>query len=281
MTYDQIAALTGQDTGGPRNELRRLKINSDPVDDEGKPLPYGEFWVHHPEHGPVFGKPVMFRPFIQVYQYIHYDPKEKKFVNKTIQFKDFRQEQPDELGGLRCGKVRKQDFDGLTHEQQEVQKQIKCYRILYGVVRYEGKTKDGSKVDVEMPVELRLRGKNFMPIGQECIDILSKQKKLMFNYELKLSNRREKNGDTAYFIIEPSMDMTKTVPFTQDDMELLKKFQETIDVENQSVMEKYKAALAKNAAPDDDEEQAVSGVLESDLEDEIPFDHDGTIIDAG
>lgn len=283
-TYEELAALIGQDDGGPQNTLGRLRINTDPVDDDGKPLPYGFFSVYVEGKGYVFGKPVNFRPFIQVFQYSKWDAKEKKFVNKSIMAKSFRQEIPDELGGFKCGKVAKNDLASLTEKQKEDQKAIKCYRILYGVVTFKGKTKEGEEVEVREPVMLKLRGKNFMPIAEEVLDVLQKQKKLMFNYNIVLNNRREKNGDTAYFVIEPSVDLTAPVDFTQADFDLLKKFQETIDLENKAVMKKYEAALRKNAAVTEDEDDmvdVVTGDLDDDLEDDISDLSGGTILDAG
>lgn len=274
MGYDQLAELIGQQVGNDlASNVSRLKINSDHIDEQERPLPAGAFFIHHPKKGNVYSKKVAFRPFLNRYQYVHFDAKENKFVNKSVIFNDFRDEAPDELGGLRAGKPsKKQREAGLTEEQTLLNKAVQCFRLVYGTVSYTGKTVTGEEVEIkDFPCVLKLRGSNFMPIG-DVLKGLSKAKKLMFNYAFDLTTKREKNGNVTYYVIQIEVDRTQNLPFTPEDMEALKSFQEAIVAENDSVMKKYEKALRSRPTQADviDAEVVEAVVLDADFNDEIP-----------
>jgi hypothetical protein len=58
-------------------------------------------------------KPITFRPFISAMQYMHYDPDKSEYVNRSIIFKNWKEEAVDILGGTKCGKVPFKDRESL------------------------------------------------------------------------------------------------------------------------------------------------------------------------
>lgn len=257
MSDAQLAALTGQDGAmlmQPRDDggFPRLRVNADHEDDEGKPLKAGTFAIYFGDRN-WYADTVVFRPFINGFQYLQWDPrggKDKKgaYVNKSIVIRSFKEEAIDELGTVACGKIK--NLEGLSADVAERQKQIKCFRLVMG--RISGEFRDGPSKEAETrvfedhPVLLRLRGSNFMPIG-DVFQEMSKSKKLIFQHNLHLSLKREKAGQTVYYVIQPKLDDTKVLPFGESEMKTFQEFDGLIKDVNKGIWKAHEAALKKFA----------------------------------
>lgn len=243
MSQEELIALSGQSSKtGPA--FPRLTINKDIGEDEDKPLPIGKFCLKQSGVA-IYGKPVTFRPFINTYQYATYDSNTNTYTNRSILIKNFNEEAVDELGGISCGKLPAKQRTGLTEQQLKVQKAIKCYRNVYGLVSFSGATGDGDKVEVkEVPCLLRLSGDNFMDIG-EAFDALAAKKIPMLTAELKLTSERKTQGTNVWYHMNVSWDLNKQVSLTETDWEYFKAFQEAIDAENSQIIAKHRAAKNK------------------------------------
>jgi hypothetical protein len=261
MSFDDLAKLTGQDTGGTKDFLPRLRVNKDFETDDGKAIPAGTYAVTYNDKQ-IYAKTASFRPYMNAYQYQVYDALTNKYTNKTVLFKNFNDEKIDEKGGTSCGKITGKAKDKLTVEQVENQKKIKCYRNLYGTVTMDGVDDEGNDVKiVDYPVLWRSTGSAFMPVG-DALEVLTKGKRPFFQAELALAKpAREKNGATIYYVPVVTSDMKVVKPITEEDIGLLKQFQETIDFENAKVIEKYLAAKNKAASDDVIEEINESGFI--------------------
>lgn len=250
-----IAALTGQDGAqqlAPRDDggFPRLSINADHENDNGKVLKAGTFAMYFGDKN-WYADTVSFRPFINGFQYMMWDPrggKDKKgaYVNKTIIIRSFKEEAIDERGTLICGKVK--DLSGLSADAAERQKQIKCFRLLFGNV--SGTFNDGPEKDAgtrqfdQQPCVMRLRGTNFMPIG-DVFQEMSKNKKLIFQHNINFTLKREKSGQTVYYVIQPKVDDTKVLPFGESEMKLFQEFDTLIKDVNSGIWKAHNAALRK------------------------------------
>lgn len=240
--FDDIAKFTGQDNQGGGPSLPRLSVNRDYENDDGEPLKPGTFTIVY-EGRPIYMNSVKFRSFINAYQYSHWDQPTEKYINKTIIFKNFRDEAIDELGGIRCGKIAKANVATLSAAQMEAQKAVKTFRLVYGTVTADAVDSKGVAVNLkDFPVMFRMRGVNFMPIG-EVFDLFTKQKKPIFQHELTITTSKNKKGDTVYWTFNYVPDFKNTRNLTADDIQLLKDFQEVIEVENKAVREKHDAAV--------------------------------------
>ena len=250
MSDEQIMQAIGQDDGSSTGaNIPRLAINRSPEDDDGNQLPVGHFYTYDSNVGQnVFGKPVTLRPFISAMQYMHYDADKGEYVNRSIIFKSWREEAIDILGGTKCGKIPFKERSSLTPEQLEQQRTIRCYKLVYGLLSFsKGKTSQGNDHSLEnIPVLYRVTGTAFSPVTA-ALDLLKKRKKLMFNCTFSLDTKRQKKGGNVFYVPEISVNADANLQLSDTDMETLKIFQESIDVENKEVIDLYNSAKSKAA----------------------------------
>ena len=250
MSDEQIMQAIGQDDGSNSgSNIPRLTINRTPEDDDGNQLPVGYFQAYDSSVGQnVYGKPVMFRPFISAMQYMHYDADKSEYVNRSIIFKSWKEEAIDILGGTKCGKIPFKERSSLTPEQLEQQRTIRCYKLVYGLLSIkDGKTAQGEPHSVEnLPVLYRVTGTAFTPVTS-ALDLLKKRKKLMFNCAFSLDTKRQKKGGNVFYVPEIGVNADANLQLSETDMETLKVFQESIDTENAEVIDAYNSARAKKS----------------------------------
>ena len=269
MSDEQIMQAIGQDDGSNLGtNIPRLAINRTPEDDDGNQLPVGHFYTYDSNVGQnVFGKPVTFRPFISAMQYMHYDAVKGEYVNRSIIFKSWKEEAIDILGGTRCGKISFKERSNLTPEQQEQQRTIRCYKLVYGLLSFKnGKTAQGKEHSVEnLPVLYRVTGTAFSPVSA-ALDQLKKRKKLMFNSILNIDTKRQKKGSNVFYVPEIAVNADANLQLSDTDMDTLKVFQESIDAENLEVAGLYNSAKTKKVNGSDN----VDAEIVKDLSDESP-----------
>ena len=269
MSDEQIMQAIGQDDGSNLGtNIPRLAINRTPEDDDGNQLPVGHFYTYDSNVGQnVFGKPVTFRPFISAMQYMHYDAVKGEYVNRSIIFKSWKEEAIDILGGTRCGKISFKERSNLTPEQQEQQRTIRCYKLVYGLLSFKnGKNAKGKEHSVEtLPVLYRVTGTAFSPVSA-ALDQLKKRKKLMFNSILNIDTKRQKKGSNVFYVPEIAVNADANLQLSDTDMDTLKVFQESIDAENLEVAGLYNSAKTKKVNGSDN----VDAEIVKDLGDESP-----------
>ena len=254
MSNEDIMKAIGQDDGAKRVGVPRLTINRNPEDDDGHQLPMGAYSVFNSEIGQVvYGKPVNFRPFLSTMQYMQYSPEKEEYVNRSIIFKNWREEAIDIQGGTRCGKIPQREWEklGLTNEELANQRTIKCYRLVFGLVSFDGHTADKTEVKVEnYPVLWRVTGVQFNPVGN-ALQVISERKKLMFNCSLNLDSQKKKNGSNVYYVSSIKVDADANIKLSKDDELALSKFQTIINEENAEVLELYRNAQKGNLKSSD------------------------------
>lgn len=270
LSYEQIAQLTGQEMPSKATStLKVLKINRDFEDDDGNALPSGTFTINVDGEN-VYAKTIKFQLFMQRYQYIHYDQTEGEFVGKSIMANNLypQTEVPDSTGTMRCGSVPSAKRDNLTVEQATKQKDIKCYRMLFGKVTFnDAVNAKGEKREVaNMPVLWKARGANFMPISVP-LDALTAQRKPFIYYDMIVSLKKEKNGSVIYYVGTFSLP-NGPLDFSEDDQKLLADFNSYIETENKDVMKDYDSALRSSGNIIDAEATTVT--MDDVLNDDIP-----------
>jgi len=268
MSDEQIKQAIGQDDGSSSGiSIPRLGINRSPEDDDGNQLPVGHLFTYDSSVGQnVFGKPVTFRPFISAMQYMHYDPEKGEYVNRSIIFKNWKEEAIDILGGTRCGKVPFKERTSLTPEQLAEQRTIRCYRLLYGILSFKGKKANGEDHEVaNLPVLWRVTGTAFAPVGS-ALDQVNKRKKLMFTTTFSIDSKRQKKGGNVYYTPEISVNAEANLEMSKEDMETLTVFQDIINTENAEVVELYKAAKKGQHTSSDGESAKVVKQVEDPVE---------------
>jgi hypothetical protein len=249
-SFQAVAEMTGAQV---RNDvyLPRLTINRDPEDSEGNTVPVGQYCVTQ-DGNTVYAKNATFRVFLNAYQYQQYDPEVGKYTNRSIIFKNFNEEALDEKGGVACGKISRKLLEGASAEVLAEQKNIKCSRLMYGVVTLkDAVTRTGEKTEiVDMPVMYKLSGSNFLA-PKVALDAITRMKHHYFQHNLILTPKRAKMGATIYYevVVEPILN--KEVQFSEEDLATFKLFQETIDRENRFVASKWKQTKQEAIKQDD------------------------------
>jgi len=268
MSNEQIMQAIGQDDGSNKGvNIPRLGINRSPEDDDGNQLPVGHLFTYDSTVGQnVFGKPVTFRPFISAMQYMHYDPEKSEYVNRSIIFKNWKEEAIDILGGVKCGKIPFKERPSLTPEQLAEQRTIRCYRLLYGLLSFKGKKANGEDHEVtDLPVLWRVTGTAFAPVGS-ALDQINKRKKLMFTCTFSIDSERQKKGGNVYYTPEISVNADANLEMSKEEMETLGVFQEAINTENTQVVSLYTDAKKNKYTKKDAESATVISNVEDPAE---------------
>ena len=247
LSKEEIMRMTGQDDGSviSTGTLSRLTINRSAEDDDGNQLSAGVYTVYdsgvESKVYSIKDKAIKFRPFINAFQYMEYDPDENSYPSTSVIFKSWKDEPIDTNGGVRCGKVIGKDKEQLTQAQIDAQRNIKCYRLVYGLVSMDATTPTGEPTKVDaMPVLFRVTGSNFTPIG-EALKSLKGRESLMQNHVLNLTTKRRKAGSNVYYVSEVNIG-NEEIPFTQKDLEHIDMFNALIEEENARVSTKWQNA---------------------------------------
>jgi len=197
---------------------------------------------------------------------MHYDPEKGEYVNRSIIFKNWKEEAIDILGGTRCGKVPFKERTSLTPEQLAEQRTIRCYRLLYGILSFKGKKANGEDHEVtNLPVLWRVTGTAFAPVGS-ALDQVNKRKKLMFTTTFSIDSKRQKKGGNVYYTPEISVNADANIQMSKEDMETLTVFQDIINTENDEVVDLYKAAKKGQSTSSDGESAKVIKQVEDPVE---------------
>ena len=268
MSDEQIMQAIGQDDGSKSGiNIPRLGINRSPEDDDGNQLPVGHLFAYDSSVGQnVFGKPVTFRPFISAMQYMHYDPEKSEYVNRSIIFKNWKEEAIDILGGTKCGKIPFKERSSLTPELLAEQRTIRCYRLLYGLLSFSGKKANGEDHTIaNLPVLWRVTGTAFAPVGS-ALDQVNKRKKLMFTTTFSIDSKRQKKGGNVYYTPEISVNADANLKMSKEDVDTLSVFQDAINTENTEVVDLYKAAKKNKYNPTDGDSATIVSKVEDPAE---------------
>lgn len=280
LSSDQIMEMIGQSV--QRSTLAQLKINRNADDDEGRQLPVGTYFVYDNESRQnIYGKPVFFRPFINVYQYRKYDASVNAYSAESILFRNWNEDILDTTGGLKCGKISGKAALSLSESEQRANKAVQCVRLLFGTVTFSG-TSVGVKTETvvnALPCVWRSRGVAFKPIG-DAIESLSRENKFMFNHVFELTTRREKTGDNVYYT--PVLKITDQTPALVDDPDIkhMQMFREFIDARNAEVHAKWSAVQKKKLNSQEKEVMKNIKSLDADFE-VVDVAFDDNIDDVG
>ncbi len=264
INEEELLEFLGQ-TKNSQNNLQRLKINRESLDDDEKEIPVGTYSLYSSELGKlVYLNQIKFRPLLSGFQYRVWDVAENKFSNRSIIFKGWNEEALDEKGGVSCGKVKGALKKDLTKDEEVAQKKIKCARIVWGLVSGRAVDNEDNSIDInEEPCVFYAQGMNYQ-IMDTAINSFTRRGKKFIYHQFIMETKREKRGGNTFYIAQVKLDPTE-LEFTPEHFDLMKKFQETIDFENTGILEEYEKACKP-------EYTDVSDVTLADLDlnDELP-----------
>ena len=124
-----------------------------------------------------------------------------------------------------------------------------CNQVIYGTI--SGTFKDGAGNEVKIdkkPMIAYFKKSGFKPIA-DFISGLGRQDKVMAHCEITLRTHRNKKGSVTYWTPVPTL--SGTVGLTEDDKQLVVKFDQTIRAHNDSVLREFKEAQKLLLSEDD------------------------------
>ena len=268
MTSAQIMERTGQDSGSSISSgPPKLSINRTADDDDGNLLPLGSYMVYVADIGEyLYGKPVTLRPFICAMQYMEWDSEEKKYSNRSIIFKNWKEEAIDANGGTRCGKLPQKSRTDLTPQETAEQKNKRCYRLVYGLLTMNGVKANKEKHRIEnFPVLFRVQGTSFAPVNM-AVETITRRKKLMHNCSFTLTSKKQTQGGNFWYTPDIKVNTDVNLELDKQSIETFEVFEKIIEEENKEVFEEYKQARSKKPSEQDIIDAKIVNKIEEDNE---------------
>ena len=235
--------LGSEETTTSESGLARISINYATEDDDDNSLPRGFYKLYDPaSKSTVYAKDAKLRPFVRTYMYNVWDNEESQFSCRTVQGKRMGDAFYDTSGGEKCGRLTKQEIEGLTNDSPVLiqQKSIKCTQVIYGLATIAGQTATKEDKALEnIPAVWYVKGASFIPVA-DWFKSIDKQKKLYATVIGKLETVKQKRGGNQFWISRATSVDKKD--FTKKDRGLLETFVGEIVRHNAEIMNKHSEA---------------------------------------
>jgi hypothetical protein len=252
-------------------QLPRFRINHAPIMGETKMngknvnveiVEGGTYKLEIPDGETYYSKTASIRPFMQRFMY-------KRFVknmnakmgepmgvyHKTVMADSLNLDLKDNQGGFNCGKPAGyiQDFKALPEKTQDLIKQIKRVRVIFGMVDLlEPSNNKGESVNFEStPFIWEIDNRDaFKTVGAPFTK-LAQLKKLPVQHTIALDTEERKlpNGNVFYLPVS-TLDISNKVDLSDDDQVIFGDFMSWIQNYNQYIVGEWDANVGGNASQD-------------------------------
>ena len=252
---DELKKLTGQgEGGGDRVGLPRLGINYDQETEDGNPLTRGH-WKIMVDGEFLYAPEVKIQSLMRMFEYSMWDAEANEgrggFSCKSVQKPSFGGTFPDTEGGNKCGRLTRDEEEKLDQQDPAYLKSraVICNQVIYGTISGTFKNGAGNEVKIDKkPMIAYFKKSGFKPIA-DFINGLGRQDKVMAHCEITLRTHKNKKGSVTYWTPVPTL--SGTVGLTEDDKQLVVKFDQTIRGHNESVLREFKDAQKLLLSEDD------------------------------
>ena len=222
----------------------------------------GTYKLEIPDGDTYYSKTAKIRPFMQRYMY-------KRFVknmnakmgepmgiyHKTVMADSLNLDLKDNQGGFNCGKPAGyiQDFKALPEKTQDLIKQIKRVRVIFGMVDLlDPCTDKGEKISVKTTQfiwEIDNRDA-FKTVGQPFTK-LAQLKRLPVQHTIALETEERKlpNGNVFYLPVS-TLDVANKIDLSDEDQVIFGDFMSWIQNYNQYIVNERYANVGGNADAD-------------------------------
>jgi len=267
----ELADILGTEvTGGGSSDTVRvpeLRANSRTRDKATKKaIPEGTLYLTNMDKT-FYAESATFRPLAAHIQYFHWDDVDgqRKLISKSRAIKNTREEARDTRGGIACGmpdwEIRKE----MSREEQAKWRSMQ-HRVIRGLVTMTGKTADGEEITVEnQPCIMFHKNSTYSGFWNDFMKKLPKGRHL-HEYQATMTTEYNENGSVTWYTFNYDVDLSTTLPLTQEVYETMKVFADQIKSENAYVDGKYFEAL-KEGAIDQGAIDALGDSLDDDFED--------------
>ena len=274
--FSDMAKLMGMSVDNQQaaksSVLARLRINHSPIMGEqevnGKQVKLevvsgGTYKLEIPDGPTYYASGVNVRPFVQRYMYKRFvkgsDSTPNRYI-KTVMADNLNIDLKDNDGGFNCGKPAGyiQDFKALPESMQDLIRQIKRVRAVFGIVELiDPVDASGNPVTVDAtPFIWEVENRDaFKTIGNVFVK-LGKMRRLppMHMFSASTSEQSLPNGN-KFYLPETKLDLQKTLELDDDTQETLGNFLAWITNYNEYISNAWDENAHKH-------EEVDSGVVE-------------------
>ena len=243
--FSDMAKLMGMSVDNQQSAkssvLARLRINHSPIMGEqevnGKQVKLevvsgGTYKLEIPDGPTYYASGVNVRPFVQRYMYKRFvkgnDSTPNRYI-KTVMADNLNIDLKDNDGGFNCGKPAGyiQDFKALPEKTQDLIRQIKRVRAVFGIVELvDPVDASGNPVTVDAtPFIWEVENRDaFKTIGNVFVK-LGKMRRLppMHTFTASTSEQSLPNGN-KFYLPETKLDLQKTLELDDETQETLGNF---------------------------------------------------------
>jgi len=244
--------------------LPRFRINHTPIIGSDKVLVKGgTYKLEIPDDTTIYGTSATIRPFIQRFMY-------KRFVknmaakageplgvyHKTIMSDNLNIDLKDNQGKFNCGKPTGyiKDFKALPVDTQDVIRQIKRVRVIFGTVNLTGSVDDsGNKIDRgTIPFIWEIDNRDAFKTMGEPFKKFSQVKRLPVQHNIALNTEERKlpNGN-SFYLPTYTLDLQDTIEVSKDDQDTFINFMSWIDNYNTYIYNEWDMKTTKDISDAD------------------------------
>lgn len=270
-------------TQSKSSSLARLRINHTPVmgtaEVNGKNVNVevvsgGSYKLEIPDGPTYYSSGVKIRPFMQRFMY-------KRFVQgganspnrfiKSVMADSLNIDLKDNDGGFNCGKPAGyiKDFKALPQKMQDLIKQIKRVRVVFGVVELTEPTNNqGEAVSLDnTPFIWEIDNRDAFKEMGVPFATLAKMQRLPVQHIITANTSERKIPTGASFYIPiASLDVSNTIELTNDDQMLFGDFMSWVDNYNNYIVNSW--AEKANSRMEDGDAEILDDLVDIEIEDE-------------
>jgi hypothetical protein len=249
-------------------EVKGKKVNVEVV--EG-----GAYKLEIPDGPTHYATSIKMRPFMQRFmhkRFVQGDAKNPNRYVKSVMADTLDIDLKDNDGGFNCGKPAGyiKDFKALPQSQQDLLKQIKRVRVVFGEVELVNPTNENGEAIEVAPTPFIWEIDNrdaFKEIGAS-FTTLAKMQRLPIQHVItaNTSERKIPTG-ASYFVPVASLDVSTTIELTEQDQALFGDFMSWIDNYNNYIINAW--AEKANSKMEDDDVNVVDDLVDIEVEDEV------------
>ena len=244
--------------------LPRFRINHSPIIGSDKVLVKGgTYKLEIPDDTTLYGTSATIRPFIQRFMY-------KRFVknmsakageplgvyHKTIMSDNLNVDLKDNQGKFNCGKPTGyiKDFKALPVETQDVIRQIKRVRVIFGTVDLVGSVDEsGNKMDKgTIPFIWEIDNRDAFKTMGEPFKKFSQVKRLPVEHSISLNTEERKlpNGN-SFYLPTYTLDLQEKMDVSKEDQDTFINFMAWIDNYNTYIFNEWDMKTKKDISDSD------------------------------
>jgi|DEB0MinimDraft_4_1074332.scaffolds.fasta_scaffold21634_2 hypothetical protein len=230
-----------------------------------------------------YSKTITVRPFMQRFMYRRYvanlnakanEP--KGTFQRTIMSDSLSVDLKDNTGRFNCGKPTGyiEDFKALPPDMQDLIRQIKRVRVVFGVVTMDNAMDaNGNPVDsFDTPFIWEIDNKDaFKSVGEQ-FGVFAKQERLPLQHNILFLECKKNDlpNGSSYYTPVCKADMSVTHEITDDDHDMFGNFLEWVKNYNDYVCKEWEAkSIKRHEEMAEDDKDVVEDFIDIELEEEV------------